>query len=132
MVRAIRLFALVVGVTIVALGASVPAGADGLPIVGIDAGPGGIASSGGDLRYVALPSGEGTSLAKIEQDGGEVLRSAFLPGKLAVPVVALDGSAAGLSADGSTLVLISHASPSPERGRRSSSSRQRSFAYASA
>ena len=130
MVR-IRLFALVVGVTSRARSVCT-CRADGLPIVGIDAGPGGIASSGGDLRYVALPSGEGTSLAKIEQDGGEVLRSAFLPGKLAVPVVALNGSAAGLSADGSTLVLIKPRVAFPQRGRRSSSSRQRSFAYASA
>ena len=45
-------------------------------------------------------------MAAVEAVGGRVLRSRFLPGRFTVPVVAYDGSASGLSADGSTLVLI--------------------------
>jgi hypothetical protein len=80
--------------------------ADGLPVVGIEAGPAGVPAEDGDVRYVTLRAGDGTLLAKIAQTGGEVIRSAFLPGRFSVPVVAFDGSTAGLSNDGRTLVLV--------------------------
>jgi hypothetical protein len=80
--------------------------ADGLPVVGVDSGPEGVAEPDGEVRYVALPAGRDTLAVSIEQDGGRVLASRLLRGRLAVPLVAFDGSAGGLSADGGTLVLI--------------------------
>ena len=94
-------------IALVAAGlASGTARADGLPVVGIDAGPDGVAELAGGMRYVALPAGEGTVVARVEQDGGRIAASRFLPGAFAVPVVAFDGTASGLSADGRTLVVI--------------------------
>jgi hypothetical protein len=76
--------------------------ADGLPVA--DAGaPATIGGDGTDGRYVALPSGRGTAVARI---GSSVYASRSLDGRYVVPVVALDHTAAGLSTDGSTLVLI--------------------------
>lgn len=80
--------------------------ADGLPVVGIEAGAAGVAAEGGAVRYVTLRAGGGTLLAKIAQSGGEVIRSAFLRDRFSVPVVAFDGSTSGLSNDGRTLVLV--------------------------
>lgn len=81
------------------------AGADGLPVISIDAGGSGIA--GRHVRYVALPVAEGTFLERIDQGSGRVLASRVLRGSFTIPVVANDGSAEGLSANGRTLVLIS-------------------------
>jgi hypothetical protein len=86
--------------------ASGAARADGLPFVGVDAGPDGVSEPTGDTRYVTLPAGEGTVVARVEQDGGRIVASRFLPGGFTVPLVAFDGSAGGLSADGRTLVVI--------------------------
>ncbi len=94
-------------IALVAAGlASGTARADGLPFVGIDAGPDGVAELAGGMRYVALPAGKGTVVARVEQDGGRVVASRYLPGAFTVPLVAFDGSAGGLSADGRTLVVI--------------------------
>ena len=94
-------------IALVAAGlASGTARADGLPVVGIDAGPDGVAELAGGMRYVALPAGKGTVVARVEQDGGRIVASRYLPGAFAVPLVAFDGSASGLSADGRTLVVI--------------------------
>ena len=54
-------------------------------------------------RLVALPSAHGTAVARV---GEVVYASTRLDGRYTVPVVALDHTAAGLSTDGSTLVLI--------------------------
>src|SRR5439155_1643004 len=79
--------------------------ADGLPVLGIDAGPSGVARGG--IRYVTLGNGaRSTMVAAVRREGGQVLRAASLRGAFTVPAVALDGSASGLSADGRTLVLI--------------------------
>ncbi len=80
--------------------------ADGLPVLGINVGPIGIAAREGDVRYVTLDAGRGTIVAAIKQRGGQVARSRLLHGRFTVPAVAYDGSASGLSADGRTLVLI--------------------------
>jgi hypothetical protein len=100
-------FALISLVLVVAL---VPAGgalADGLPVEGVDASLSGVTGTGpGDPRYVTLPAERGTVVAAVDQADGQVLRSRYLPGHFTVPVVAYDGSASGLSADGTTLVLI--------------------------
>ena len=82
------------------------AAADGLPVGNVDAGPGGIASRTGDVRYVTVPATPNTLALSIRRNGGQVLHSKMLRGRYTVPVVALDGTADGLSADGRTLVLI--------------------------
>lgn len=93
--------------TLVAVGALTPAAAaDGLPVVGVDVGSSGVLAPGDDARYVTLPAGRDTLVARVERDGGRVLRSLLVPGRFTIAAVAYDGSAAGLSADGRTLVLI--------------------------
>ncbi len=99
------LAALTIGLVATAVTAGA-AKADGLPVVGIEAGPAGVPAEDGDVRYVTLRAGGGTLLAKIAQSGGEVIRSAFLRDRFSVPVVAFDGSTSGLSNDGRTLVLV--------------------------
>jgi hypothetical protein len=91
-------------VLLVAALAAAPALADGLPVLGVDVGSEGVASL--TARYVTLPAGRNTMLASVQPDGGRVWQSRVLPGRLTIPAVAYDGSAAGLSADGGTLVLI--------------------------
>jgi hypothetical protein len=92
------------------------AGADGLPVEGVDASRSGVvAAPSSDLRYVALRAPRGTVVAAVETSGGQVLASRSLPGRFTIPAVAYDGSAAGLSADGSTLVLIKPRGRFPRR-----------------
>ena len=78
--------------------------ADGLPVPVADGGFEGIAN--GVSRFVTMPAPGGTVLAKVEKDGGRVVRSRFLKGRYTVPAVALDGSPSGLAANQETLVLI--------------------------
>ena len=82
------------------------AASDGLPVGNVNAGPGGVASRTGDMRYLALPAGANTLALAVRTNGGQVLRRRSLRGRYVVPVVALDGTPGGLSADGRTLVLI--------------------------
>lgn len=84
--------------------AAAPALGDGLPVLGVDVGSQGVADA--TARYVTLQAGRNTLLASVQPDGGQVWQSRLLPGRLTIPAVAYDGSASGLSADGSTLVLI--------------------------
>lgn len=97
----------VIGAALAALAAA-PATArgDGLPVGSIDAGPAGVTVPGAAARYVTLPTGRNTIVARIRRDGGTVVASQFVPGVFTVPAVALDGTPGGLSADGRTLVLI--------------------------
>ncbi len=80
--------------------------ADGLPVLGIDVGSTGVASSSGGFRYVTVPAGSRTIVERVAQHGGQVLAWRSLRGNFTIPAVAYDGSAGGLSADGTTLVLI--------------------------
>jgi hypothetical protein len=93
-----------------ALAASVVAAstarADGLPVLGVDVGPDGVAVPGGESRYVTLPAGRDTILARVATVGGGVEVYRTLRGSYTIPAVAYDGSADGLAADGKTLVLI--------------------------
>jgi hypothetical protein len=82
------------------------AGGDGLPVTGVDAGWSGVTTPESPARYVTVPVGHDTLLARVRRDGGQVLGSRLLRGSFTIPAVALDGSASGLSADGRTLVLI--------------------------
>jgi hypothetical protein len=83
------------------------AGANGsLYSPGLDYGWNGVRA--GDVRYVTLGTGESTVVAAISVRGGRVQRSRIVPGFFGVPLVAYDGTTAGLSGDGRTLVLASY------------------------
>jgi hypothetical protein len=82
------------------------AGADGLPVLGVDAGGTGVVARSGDARYVTVPANGNTVIARVNPHGGRIVASRVVRGTFTIPAVAYDGSAAGLSADGRTLVLI--------------------------
>ncbi|HKO73989.1 MAG TPA: hypothetical protein VJU01_01630 [Gaiellaceae bacterium] len=88
--------------TLLSLALAPLARADGLPIADASA-PAVIGGDDVDGRLVAFPAKGATVVARVADF---VLASRVLDGRYAVPVVALDHTAAGLSADGSTLVLI--------------------------
>jgi hypothetical protein len=99
--------ALLLGLALAAC--ALPAGAaraDGLPVLGIDVGSTGVPARTGLVRYVTLDAGRDTVVARVATHGGRVYGSTVVPGTFTVPAVAYDGSASGLSADGSRLVLI--------------------------
>lgn len=79
--------------------AAVPKGA------GWMAAPGGVTVPGSEHRYIAISPRALTVVAQVERRDGRLSRWWRLPGAFQVPAVANDGSAGGLSADGSTLVL---------------------------
>lgn len=93
---------------LVALALVLPAAAvaDGLPVVDNQVGSDGLIAPGGEHRFVTLPVGKNTVVARIDRGSGIVRQSRVLGEPLTIPAVAYDGSAAGLSADGSSLVLI--------------------------
>ena len=66
--------------TVCALGAASVARADGLPVLGVDVGPTGVVAASGEARYVTLPAGGATVVARVEPTGGRVLGSRLLRG----------------------------------------------------
>jgi hypothetical protein len=94
-------------IPLAALALGVPAAqADGLPVLGIDVGTQGVESATAPVRYITLPAAGSTIVARTATHGGRVLRHVAIAGNFTIPAVAYDGSASGLSADGSRLVLI--------------------------
>jgi hypothetical protein len=93
---------------LIALGAATPpAAADGLPVPMDGASVTTTVAAGGEgPRYATVPAGKATQLLRIDQDGGEVTGTRAIRGDFTIPLVALDGASAGLSADGTTLALI--------------------------
>jgi len=91
------------------LATAAAAAADGGPSPGVVAGWDGVLAPSGAVRYVALIGGPTTTLAVVQVNRGRVVRSSWLRGGYGVPLVAFDGTAGGISADGSTLVLSSFA-----------------------
>lgn len=87
------------------------AAAGGGPAPGAVGGWDGVRDREGAIRYVAMPSGASTSVAAIVVRGGRVERFTTVRGAYGVPAVAFDGSAGGLSTDGTTLVLASFTGP---------------------
>jgi hypothetical protein len=78
----------------------------GGPIVpGVAYGGEGVTAPGSVDRYVTLYAGARTMIARLQQDGGRVLRTRSGRG-YGIPAVTVQGDADGLSADGSTLVLV--------------------------
>jgi hypothetical protein len=82
------------------------ANADGPPITSLDAGREGVVELGGGERFTAHPLATETVLTRSQTAGGRVIHASIQEGRWGVPVVANDGTSAGLSADGSTLVLM--------------------------
>jgi hypothetical protein len=64
-----------------------------------------LGSPSGEVRYVTHPAGRDTRVLGLSRDGRRITTQR-LSGRFVVPVVAYDGTPAGLSADGRTLVLI--------------------------
>jgi hypothetical protein len=92
---------------IVLAGATSRAAADGLPVPMDGLGVTTTVAPGGEgPRYATVPAGRDTQLLRIDQDGGEVTGTRPIKGDFTIPLVALDGTSAGLSADGTTLALI--------------------------
>ena len=84
-------------------------GANGSPYSpGLDYGWEGVRAPSGDIRYVTLGTPRSTIVAAISVRGGRVMRSRALRGFYGVPLVAYDGTTAGLSGDGRTLVVASY------------------------
>ena len=82
---------------------------DGSPVAGVAVGGPGV--TWGSLRYVALATHGGTAVAQIDRATGEVNAYAALRGGWGIPQVAFDGTTAGISAGGQTLVLGQLGSP---------------------
>jgi hypothetical protein len=59
----------------------------------------------GSVRYLAIPAGSATSVQATDRQAGRVLRELTLKGVWGIPLVAFDGTAEGLLADGHTLLL---------------------------
>ena len=59
----------------------------------------------GNVRYLAVPAGSATSVQATSRQDGRVLRELTLKGVWGIPLVAFDGTAEGLLADGHTLLL---------------------------
>jgi hypothetical protein len=93
-------------VLVAALAGAGAARSDGLPVLGVDVGQTGVASSPGGVRYVTVPAGRDTVVERVVTRGGRIAAWALVHGSFTIPAVAYDASASGLSADGSTLVLI--------------------------
>jgi hypothetical protein len=104
---AARFWVLLAGTVLMASSVGAKAArADGLPVLGVDVGASGVVTLSGQARYVTIPAGKSTVVARVSQGGGRILASSLLPGTFTIPAVAYDGSASGLSGDGRTLVLI--------------------------
>ena len=56
-----------------ALVATASAGADGLPVLSVDAGPTGVTVPTGTARYVTIPAGHSTVVARVRRDGGRII-----------------------------------------------------------
>jgi hypothetical protein len=89
-----------------AFAAAPAASADGLPVLNVDVGASGVAAPGGSVRYLTVTVGNKTLVEATSRGGGQIVRMSTWPGVWTIPAVAYDGSASGLSADRSTLVLI--------------------------
>ena len=90
-----------------ALTAAGAAGDGGGP-ASIKVGGQGVLAPGGKLRYVAhLMNGERTKVSVVRARDGKLVRSRLVAGHVGVPIVGVDGTTDGISADGRTLVLAS-------------------------
>jgi hypothetical protein len=102
-----RRIAIVIGLALAAVGGTDPtAFGDGLPLPVDGSDQASVGNLGGAYRYSAVSHRGRTTVLRIDAAGGEIDGSRTIDGQLSVPLVAYDGTASGLSADGRTLVLI--------------------------
>jgi hypothetical protein len=92
------------------------AGGAGGPGAGVQQGFDGLAR--GAVRYVAVPAADWTALQVIRRRDGRVLNFMALKGTWGIPVVAFDGTTAGLMEDGHTL-LVGEATAGPRLRKHS-------------
>jgi hypothetical protein len=97
-----RILMVIAATFTVALSAVSLAGGAG-PSPGVSQGAEGLVR--GNVRYVTLPAGASTVVQAVDRSGGRVLRRMSLQGTWGIPLVAFDGTAEGLLADGRTLLL---------------------------
>jgi hypothetical protein len=71
----------------------------------------GVTAPGASLRFVALPAGSQTVLASVSRSSGRVIQWRSFRGTWGIPMVANDGTTAGLSRDGRLLVLGDWSAP---------------------
>jgi hypothetical protein len=90
--------------------AAMAAADGGGPSPGVSFGSPGLVDAKGKVRYVALPAGDGTTVAALRARSGHVINWAYVHGIFGVPTVAWDGSSAGLARNGRRLVLTTSAS----------------------
>lgn len=93
------------------------AGGAGGPGAGVQQGWDGLAS--GVVRYVAVPAASSTTVQVIRRKDGRVLHFMSLKGAWGIPVVAYDGTTAGLMGDRRTL-LLGEATAGPKLRKHSS------------
>ena len=105
----------VLTITAFALVAPPAAAGDGVPPAGADAGPAGVTMPDIAYRWVALRVRGHTLIEAIDQQGGRIDVTRIVREPLVVPAVAVDQSATGLSADGTTLVLARASRRFPRR-----------------
>jgi hypothetical protein len=101
---------LVLATILGAVCAGVAAADGGGPSPGVSFGSPGVVDRTGTVRYVALPSNEGTTIAALGARAGRVLRWNYLHGVFGIPAVAWDGSMGGLARNGRRLVVTTGAS----------------------
>jgi hypothetical protein len=100
---------LVTALAVVAAIAAGSAGANGSPYSpGLVYGWSGVGAQNGAVRFVAFGMPKSTIVAAVRARDGHVMRSAVVRGFYGVPLVAYDGTSAGLSGDGRWLVLASY------------------------
>ena len=93
---------------VLALICAAAANADGLPVPMDGFGTTtAVAPDGDGPRYATVSMGDRTAVMEIDQDGGQVTETREIRGEYTIPLVAIDGTPSGVSADGSTLALIS-------------------------
>ncbi|MEK6326024.1 MAG: hypothetical protein AABM66_00665 [Actinomycetota bacterium] len=111
-----RLHAVAFGIALVIAGAfPATALADGLPTPGVYTDPEGIVALDGNEHYVTRSEKDDSTLVRALSQSRRVLGSTTVSGRFVIPAVALDGSPGGLSADGTTLVLIQPRKRFPQR-----------------
>jgi hypothetical protein len=97
---------------VVAAATASGAGGNGSPFSpGLDWGYNGVLAERAGLRYVTLSTENATIVAAIRTRSGSIVRMRYLRGHFGVPLVAYDGTTAGLSGDGKRLVLGSYGPP---------------------
>jgi hypothetical protein len=90
--------------------AAIAAADGGGPSPGVSFGSPGLVDAKGKVRYVALPAGDGTTVAALRTRSGRILSWGFVHGIFGIPTVAWDGSTGGLARNGRRLVLTTSAS----------------------